>query len=543
MVMSRQVALVAASLCFGQAALAQSDVPPAPPAPPAAPAAPAPAPQAPAADQRAPEGPPPAPKAATTPEDVNRERAVSFSTLRLLKEKQIITEAEFQSALRDLGEPLGQRAGDANTFVFGKWATTLYGFAEGDFMYNSTQSFNDFAGNQQVARPGTYAGDHARTVFTARDSRLGVRVKTPSPAGYSFTANLEGDFLGSEPGIYQNTGGTAPTAGSTNSEAAYFSNPTFRIRHAFFKAETPFLDFTVGQTWNLLGWQASYVPAIVQWPGLVGELYGRSVQVRVSKTIKTDPLNVDLAIAALRPPQRDSALPAGQAGVRFAVNHWSAPHTSFLTSTAVMPLSLAITGDVRGFKLPEFSADPHAVNTVSGGAFAVDAFIPIIPGTQAKKDNALAVTAEFVRGSGIAEQYTAMSNGIVNPALPPSSTGAAVAFPAHIDPGLAVYDAAGTLHTVQTQSWFVNGEYYVPGCDGRLAVFAGYYRLDVKNLGDFTTNPAVARKNVSMMEAGAFVDATQSIRIGADFAQIRDQYQDGVIARNWAVQSSMFFFF
>jgi hypothetical protein len=205
---------------------------------------------------------------------------------------------------------------------------------------------------------------------------------------------------------------------------------------------------------------------------------------------------------------------------------------------------VAVTGDVRSFKVPEFTADPHSVNSATGGAFAVDAFIPIIPGTKEKKDNALALTTEFVRGSGIADQYTAMANGISNPALPPpASGGASPAFPAHIDPGMAIYDASGTLHLVKTQSWFLSGEYYPPGLEGRLGLFAGYYRLDVKNLGDFATNPAAARKHVAMAEGGAFVDATQAIRIGVDYAQIRDTYQDGTVARNWAVQSSMFLFF
>lgn len=535
MATSRQLVSIAASLCLGSAALAQGvNASPAPAGATEAAAAPTPPASPPV---------PPAPPAVAAP-DANRQRGIEFASLRLLREKQLITEAEYQAALRDLGEPLGSRASDASAFVFGKWSTTLYGFVEADFMYNSTQAFNDFAGNQQVPRPGTFAGSHGRTVFSARDSRLGVRVKTPAPEGYSLTANLEGDFLGSEPGIYQNTGGTPPTPGTTNSEAAFFSNPTFRIRHAFFKAETPIADFTVGQTWNLLGWQASYVPAVVQWPGLVGEVFGRSVQARVGKTVKADGLTVELAAAALRPTQRDSGIPNGEAGVRAALTKWTGVHTSFLTSTAVQPLSVAVTGDVRSFKMPEFSSDPHGANKATGGAFAVDAFIPIIPGTKEKKDNSLALTAEFVRGSGIADQYTAMSLGLSNPSLPsPAPGGAGPAFPAHIDPGLAVYDAAGALHLVTTQSWFVNGEYYPPGLDGRLGLFAGYYRLAVKNLGELTTNPASARSYVSMAEGGAFFDATPAIRIAADYAQIRDRYQDGVLARNWAMQSSMFLFF
>ena len=69
------------------------------------------------------------------------------------------------------------------------------------------------------------------------------------------------------------------------------------------------------------------------------------------------------------------------------------------------------------------------------------------------------------------------------------------------------------------------------------------YRLAVRTLGELATNPAAARSYVSMAEGGAFFDATQAIRIAADYAQIRDRYQDGVLARNWAMQSSMFLFF
>jgi hypothetical protein len=440
--------------------------------------------------------------------------------------------------------PAPAPAGDASTFIIGKWSTTLYGFVQTDAMYNSTQSFNDFAGNQQVLRPGTYGGDNGRTVFTARDSRFGVRLRAPAPTGYGFTANLEGDFIGSEPGIYQNTGGTAPTPGTTNTEPGYFTNPTFRIRQAVLKAETPFLDFTLGQTWNLLGWQAGYLPTIIQWPGILGELFGRSPQWRVSKTIKTDTITFEAAAAAMRPAQRDSTIPNGEGGVRLAFNQWAGVHTSYMPSTSVQPLSIAVTGDVRSFKVPAFVAEPHATNKAVGGAFAVDAFIPIIPGTLTKKDNALAVTGEFAQGSGIADQYTAMATGISNPALPPAMMGgASPAFPSHLDSGLAAYDAAGALHLVKIQSWFVNGEYYLPAVGGRVALFGGYYNVKIRNTADFASAPAAMRSHASMIDAGFFVDATPAIRLGADYALIRDVYADGVTAKNNGIQGSAFFFF
>ena len=132
----------------------------------------------------------------------------------------------------------------------------------------------DFSANLQVARPGTYSATHGRLVFTARDSRLGFRLSAPAPAGFTATAVFEGDFLGSEPGIFQNTGGTAPVAGTTNSEASFFQNPTFRIRHAYLKAETPVVEVAVSVTVRLR------VPAVLN-TGVVKACTPASAAVKV----------------------------------------------------------------------------------------------------------------------------------------------------------------------------------------------------------------------------------------------------------------------
>ena len=82
--------------------------------------------------------------------------------LRAMLAKGVITQAEYDSAMKDLADTTGVRAADQANFVLGKWSTTLYGFAEADYIYDTTQSYIEFPGNTQVARPGTYAGDHPR---------------------------------------------------------------------------------------------------------------------------------------------------------------------------------------------------------------------------------------------------------------------------------------------------------------------------------------------------------------------------------------------
>jgi len=304
----------------------------------------------------------------------------------------------------------------------------------------------------------------------------------------------------------------------------------------------------VGQFWNILGWQPTYIPTIVQWPGVVGEVYSRSVQVRVGKTIKLDPITIDVALGAMRPAQRDSGVPNGEAGLKIALNKWTAPHTLYMTATNIQPASIAVSGDVRRFQIPEFSTTPHNTNDTTGGAIAIDGFLPIIPGTKDNKDNALALTGEFVAGEGIADQYVGFQSGIGTAIPKPAATPAepnpaAPAFNSRVDGNLVAYDAGGALRLVRTRTWFLSGEYYVPGTDGRLGLFGGYYSAEVVNPGDFATAPAGVRKHEVMVNGGAFVDATKQIRIGADYAHFDDEYADGVVARNWAIQTSGFFFF
>ena len=67
--------------------------------------------------------------------------------------------------------------------VYGKrtdWSIQPYGYARLDAIEDSTQSFEDGIQPNLIARVGTYRGDHRRTIFTARDSRLGLFIGAPT---------------------------------------------------------------------------------------------------------------------------------------------------------------------------------------------------------------------------------------------------------------------------------------------------------------------------------------------------------------------------
>src|SRR5205807_2545777 len=109
--------------------------------------------------------------------------------------------------------------------------------------------------------------------------------------------NFEMDFVGNAP-INPNT--RPPTGAPGATEAPFFTNPTPRIRHALMQVDSDIVTFWIGQTWNLMAFEAAYLPTSVQPQGLPGQLFGRNVQVRLSHIFDAKIFSVELAAAALR---------------------------------------------------------------------------------------------------------------------------------------------------------------------------------------------------------------------------------------------------
>ena len=527
---------------------AAQPAPPAPPAPPLAPPAPPPAPPAPGDGTAQPPAPtdgarplepaPPPPPAPTppappAPEDAAAAHGAEWTTLRVLRDKKILSEEEYTSALKDMGELVG--AGDANTLVLSKLKISIYGYIQADYVYNSTQSCQDFCSNFPIQKPGTYRGEHPRTVFSGRDSRFGLRLAAPPAGKIKASGLLETDFFGP----------------SATTEQGTWVNPVLRFRHAYLKLETPVVDIIFGQTWNLFGWQANYLVTSVQEPGLPGQVFQRSPQLRISKTIKRGDTSVELAIAAMRPPQMDSGTPEGVAGVRLLLGQRTGLHTLYMTSSAIRPASIGVSADLRKFRIAELSATPGSAHTRVGGGVAFDAYLPIVPATKERKDNALSLIGELVIGRGISDMYTALgaagtSNAAIPPVIPGGPSGTYVP---NLDPGFAAYDAAGNLELIKWTSYMAGLEYYPPGVGGRVGLFANYGHMQSANSRRFggaaVMDPVAGRtrENESFYNLGGFCDPTKATRIGLDGGLYDDHYVDGTKAKNYSVMSSAYLFF
>jgi hypothetical protein len=413
----------------------------------------------------------------------------------------------------------------------GKWNPVLYGFVEFDALHDSTQSFNEPAGNTTIQNPNNYAGRHARTQFGARNSRLGIKLAAPKMGEVQITGILEMDFLGNQPG-------TPPSPAV--SENAYFTNPTFRMRHYAMKIENPYVDVLVGQYWQLFGWQTYFHPAAVQIQGVPGQLFARSPQVRLSHTFKTEPVNVEIAIAAARPPQRDSGVPDAQGGLRLFVNQWKGVHTMGGAGTAADALGIGVSGVTRQFALAEYTAVPSAKRTTSGWGVSADVLLPILPGTMEDRGNSLTATASFVTGSGIADLYTGLTVGATGSWPLPNPTNVAnPAYTADIDNGLVEFDANGELHSVNWRSFLAGIQYYLPP-NGRVWVALNYSQMKSSNIFNHVTDaarPGLWNRS-EWYDANLFVDATVATRFGIEYAHTQQTFGDATKRKNDRFQVS-----
>ena len=415
-------------------------------------------------------------------------------------------------------------------FMKTKWGTEFYGFVELDSIYDSTQSFSDLQGNGNIARPGSYAGEHHRVQFTPRNSRLGFRFSAPEWNGIRASALAEMDFFGNQPP------GSPSNASTAVGEGAFFQNPTFRIRHFMFKAETDYVDLMMGQYWDLFGWQSYFHPSSVNLQGLPGQVYSRRPQIRLSHTFKSDAVNFEVAVAAARPPQRDAGLPDGQAGLRFFLNNWKGFHTAGGTGTALDSMAIGVSGTVRKFELPTYPQSGTNATSTSGWGVSIDGLIPIIPATKTSHANALTATGSYVRGQGINDFYTGLTGGVggVGNQVTGYTYGG-------VDSGLVAFKNDGTLEAIKWTTFIVGLQYYLPTSDN-FWINGVYSRATSYNSKLYGAATSVWL-NQQYVEADLFYDLTKAVRLGLGYMYTRQEYVDGAVAENHRVQLSGWFIF
>jgi hypothetical protein len=178
---------------------------------------------------------------------------------------------------------------------------------------------------------------------------------------------------------------------------------------------------------------------------------------------------------------------------------------------------------------------------------AVNAFIPVIPATRREdRSNALSLTAEFSRGSGIAEKYTLLTGGARFPLLVnPGSLVPAPIYRANVDEGLVTFDADLNLRSIDWQGLVLGIQYHLPIDGGRIWVSANYSRLESSSLSDLT--PRLDHGSIfteaRYFDANLYFAITPELQLGLSFQRTEQQFGDGVRHHNQRSEGALSFFF
>jgi hypothetical protein len=414
------------------------------------------------------------------------------------------------------------------------WVFGFYGWVELDALWDSTQSFNDTILDQTIARPNTIAGDNPRFQGTVKDSRIGFKVGAPAYGSIKASAQFEADFFGLQP----------PTA--TQDQTYVYS--AIRLRHYFATLKTPVLDLLVGQTFDLYGWGGQgFFPSTPAFLGVMGEVFHRNVQLRVSKTLESESVAFEIAAAGVRPATRDSGVPDAQAGLKLSLKDWQGASAQGPRPARAAPLALAVSGVGRRLAVTDFEAITANLQKLWGWGAAADAFIPIIPVSGDDMSNGLSLTAEYSRGTGVTDLYLTLTGGVLFPALPnPRNVLPAPTYTPNIDQGIVTFDANGIAHTLNWQGWMVNVHYNLPFNKGKTLSLAGTYS-EVRSSNALSLTPDQGQAFV--WDHGRYFDGTlwwsitPAFQTCASFQTETQTFGDGVIARNNRAQVGFWFFF
>ncbi|HXU04670.1 MAG TPA: hypothetical protein VN903_27095 [Polyangia bacterium] len=494
-------------------------------APEAQPAAPPPPPVA------APPPPPalipamPPPPAAPAPEPAKKKRSA----------EEIPAPAEIATAATPGAAGFARRAlkatlGEASN----AWSVTLFGAVQADYIADTTRSYDEYLGPVLVARTDTYEGSVGRTQFTARSTRFGLVLESPSIGGVTPSAAFLSDFAGNQPGTPypNNANANEMSTGNGLSEINYYNSPTLRIRYAYLTLRSRVLDVVAGETVDVFGWQSFYSLCSLSW--VPNQITSRNPQFRISKSFGVGgPISLDVALEAARPAQRDSQIPDAMGAIRLSVNKWKGVTTPGNSVTIASPLSLSVSGVSREFKVNAFTPPPtQTSNSTVGWGISADLFLPIVPAADADdRSNKLTLIGSFVYGTGIADLMVA-GGGAKFPTLPnPAQWNPPPKYSPDVDNGLVTFDSTGVLHSIDWWTAKVGLQYYLPArfilsLNATYAHSNNIAKLFPRGGAEIELLGSIA--NTTMYgEATVLWDATAAVRFGVSGQYTRVRYLDG----------------
>jgi hypothetical protein len=189
----------------------------------------------------------------------------------------------------------------------------------------------------------------------------------------------------------------------------------------------------------------------------------------------------------------------------------------------------------RHFETPVFRNEPGAESdTDTGYGVAASIVLPVIPAKKEDdKGNALTLTGEFSKGSGVADMYTGMDGGSRLPLLANTRPGAgagvpAYVYPQNVDAGLVTFDRTWNLASIDWQGFVAGLQYYLPVGGGRVWVSGVYSQVksdNIKELTPFASWGGIFTK-MEYIDASLGIAITPAVSLGLSFQTLKQTFAD-----------------
>jgi len=403
---------------------------------------------------------------------------------------------------------------------------SAYGFGRLSGFHDSTQSFDVVSVNRELAPPGSYRALHGRSKLTLMESRLGLRMGTPRDRAYRGLVLAE----------------LAPFA---KDEAVSLA----RVRHLYASLSTPYIHVLVGRYYDLFGWGGrGFLPNTAAFEAPPGQLYRDRGQLRVSLLLRWRPVDLEIAIAGVSPLQSSSSSAEGQFGVRLTANGWRGASAQGGGPAEAAPLQIGLSTVGRAFSVPTFMATPQGAQIAARAhGVALDLFLPIIPARGSSLANALSLTAEVTKGTGICDLYPALTGGVRFPALPnPANVQPAPVYPQATPNGVGSFDVESNFRTVDWSTVVFGLQYHLPFARGRRVwlstVYTSLHADNARSLTPFTVWAGVWSSS-SYYDVNAFVALTRALQVDLSTQVTRQTFLFGGQTSNRRAQIDVSYFF
>jgi len=365
--------------------------------------------------------------------------------------------------------------------VYSKFNLTIGGYVKLDYAYNSANlGANGALGALQrgIPKNSSPAGQQDQSIFTARSSRIWLKVAGPAFLGAKTNAIIETDFYGS--------------GGSSNETA------TMRLRLANASLDWVNTQLVLGQAYDIFGPATASTVDFGQ-----GAMTGvpnnpRVPQIRVTHRLNLNDKNALRLILGVQNPVQDSNLQSGANG-----DSWGAK-VNVAGQAMLVSKVLGVAPGYYGMSMNSLTAGFFGLygnQDVAGNSKSVDSwgygFYTFVPLLSSKDGKNRAMTASFE-----GQAYMAANMSTIG------ATAASVVGPTGNKTAAKGYGLYGQLIFYPTQD---------------LGITAGYGRRNAYNYATYRAIENFEKSN-SAIYANVTYDLNAAVRFAAEYQNINTQY-------------------